>query len=105
MRSNPTIETFILDRNKLGPQGTKKLSLLLWENNHVRYLHLSNCELVKENLKDISLGLSKNMGLICLNLSINSLGENMDELSTSLETNHKLKYIDLSKNNIINSAG
>jgi hypothetical protein len=85
------IETFILDRNKLGPQGTKKLLLLLWENNNVRYLHLSNCDLMKENLRDISSGLTKNMGLVYLNLSNNSLGENMDDLSTSFEINHKLK--------------
>jgi hypothetical protein len=91
MRSNSTIETFILDRNKLGPQGTKKLLLLLWENNNVRYLHLSNCDLMKENLRDISSGLTKNMGLVYLNLSNNSLGENMDDLSTSFEINHKLK--------------
>ena len=110
--TNATLETLLLDGNKLGPKGTKAIAQLLRNNSSIHEIGLGSNDIGVRGIKALvgggsGGGSSRTIGgrsplssLRTLRLSGNGLGgKGISQLALSLkESSHGLSFLDLSSN-------
>lgn len=106
LRSNSQLFSLNLERNNFSQGLSNNCLPFLSDNNQLKILNLSGCELKTEGVRMLSDGIAKNRGLRSLLLSSNLIDDiGVEGIANGVARNQTLKILDLSNNCIKNRGG
>ncbi|CAG9310902.1 PPP1R37_1 [Blepharisma stoltei] len=106
LKGNTQLHTLNLEKNPFSTGLSSSCQQFLIENEHLKYLNLSGCELKSEGIHMLFTGLAKNKGLISLDISSNDIDDiGIEIIASGIAGNQNLKLLDLSSNKIKNRGG